>query len=94
MGVAYLPFPLAKLFYKLFETILPTSEYMFFLDVEPQEALKRIQTREDEEMFENLQDLIKVREKVLKLADGWHIINATCSIENVNAQINLILDEK
>ena len=94
MGVAYLPFPLAKLFYKFFETILPTSEYMFFLDVEPQEALKRLQTREDEEMFENLQDLVKVREKVLKLADGWHIINATGSIENVNAQINSILDKK
>jgi len=92
MGVAYLPFPLAKLFYKIFETFLPISEYMFFLDVKPEEALKRIQTRNDNEMFENIQDLIKVREKVLKLADSWHVINSTNTVENVNKQINSILD--
>jgi len=92
MGVAYLPFPLAKLFYKLFEAVLPISECMFFLDVEPQEALRRLQTRNEEEMFENLDDLIKVRKKVLKLSEGWHIINATENIEDVNRQINSILD--
>ena len=93
MGVAYLPFPLAKIFYKFFETILPTSDYMFFLDLDPQEALKRLQARKDEEMFENFQDLVKVREKVLKLAHEWHLINATGSIEDVNRQINSILDK-
>jgi dTMP kinase len=91
MGVAYLPFPLAKLFYKFFETILPLSEYMFFLDVEPEEALKRLQSRSDEEMFENLDDLIKVREKALKLVGKWHIINASGSVEDINKQINSIL---
>lgn len=93
MGVAYLPFPLAKLFYKLFETFLPTSEYMFFLDVEPQEALQRLKTREnEEEMFENLQDLTKVREKELKLAQNWHIINGNGNIEEIQKQIISILD--
>lgn len=93
MGVAYLPFPLAKFFYKLFETVLPTSKYMFFLDVEPQEALKRLQTRNEEEMFENLDDLIKVRKKALKLAANWHIINTEGPIEDVQREINLILDK-
>ncbi len=92
MGVAYLPFPLAKLFYKFFEITLPTSKYMFFLDVQPEEALKRLQSRDDNEMFENLEDLIKVRNKVLKLAGNWHVINGTGNIEEVNAQINSILD--
>lgn len=92
LGVAYLPFPLAKLFYKLFETILPTSQYMFFLDVKPEEALKRLKSRNDEEMFENLDDLIKVREKALKLTVEWHIINASDSVDDVKARINLILD--
>ncbi|WP_414468319.1 thymidylate kinase [Methanobacterium sp. ACI-7] len=92
MGVAYLPFPLAKLFYKLFETTLPTSKYMFFLDVEPSEALKRLQSRDDNEMFENLEDLIRVRKKVLKLAKGWNLINATQNIDDVNKEINSILD--
>lgn len=93
MGVAYLPFPLAKFFYKLFETVLPTSKCMFFLDVEPKEALRRLQTREDEEMFENLDDLIKVRKKALKLAAHWHIINTEGPIEDVQREINLILDK-
>lgn len=93
MGVAYLPFPLAKLFYKFFEMILPTSEYMFFLDVDPQESLRRLKGRDDVEMFENLDDLIKVREKALKLAEGWYIINTGAPIEEVKRQINLILDK-
>jgi hypothetical protein len=45
MGTAYLPFPIAKFAYKFFKTFLPTSEYMFFLDVSPDEALRRIQKK-------------------------------------------------
>lgn len=92
VGVAYLPFPLAKLLYKIFEKTLPTSQYMFFLDVNPKEALRRIKTRDTEEIFENLDDLIKVRGKALKLVNNWHIINGNNSIENVGIQINSILD--
>jgi len=92
MGVAYLPLPLAKLFYKFFSTILPTSDYMFFLDVEPQESLNRISKRDEKEMFENLDDLIKVREKALKLANNWNIINTGYPIEHVQKQIEKILD--
>ncbi len=93
MGVAYLPFPLAKLFYKFFSIVLPTSDYMFFLDVGPKESLKRLLEREDDEMFENLDDLIKVRAKQLKLAKGWYIINADESIEEVQKEIEGILDD-
>ena len=92
MGVAYLPLPLAKLLYKFFATILPTSNYMFFLDVEPQESLKRLAKRNEKEMFENLDDLVKVREKALKLASNWNIINTCYSIEEVQKQIEVILD--
>ena len=69
MGVAYLPFPVAKILYKFFSMILPTSDYMFFFDVEPDELLKRLLKRNEHEMFENLNDLIKVRGKALKLAE-------------------------
>ncbi|KYC46362.1 MAG: thymidylate kinase [Candidatus Methanofastidiosum methylothiophilum] len=92
MGVAYLPLPLAKFFYKFFSTILPTSEYMFFLDVEPEESLRRLSKRNEKEMFENLEDLVKVREKALKLADNWNIINTCYSIEEVQKQIEIVLD--
>ena len=93
MGVAYLPFPIAKILYKFFETILPTSKYMFFLDIEPEEALERLKSRDEQETFENLQDLIKVREKALKLAQKWYIINANDNIDNIYKQINSFLDK-
>lgn len=92
MGVAYLPLPLAKLFYKFFSTVLPTSEYMFFLDVEPEVSLKRLSKRNEKEMFENLNDLVKVREKALKLANNWKIINTGQPIGEVQKQIEKFLD--
>jgi dTMP kinase len=87
-GVAYLPLPLAKLLYKFFSIALPTSNYMFFLDLEPEKALKRISQRDDQEMFENLEDLFKVREKVLKLSKGWKVINTSGSITEVQEEID------
>ncbi|EKQ52457.1 MAG: thymidylate kinase [Methanobacterium sp. Maddingley MBC34] len=93
MGVAYLPLPMAKLLYRFFTTILPTSHYMFFLDLEPEESLKRMSSRNDEEMFENLDDLVKVREKALELAQDWYIINTAGSIGEVKRKIHAILDD-
>lgn len=93
MGVTYLPLPLAQLLYHIFTAVLPTSDYMFFLDLEPEEALKRLRQREDEEMFENLEDLIQVRNKALQLVKGWHIISTAGSIEDVQHQIDSILEE-
>lgn len=92
MGVAYLPFPIAKILYNFFALVLPTSNYMFFLDVEPDELLKRLLKRNEHEMFENLNDLIKVRGKALQLAKNWHIINTGNSIEDAQIEINKILD--
>ena len=93
VGVAYLPFPVAKILYKFFETFLPTSPYMFFLDVEPENSLNRIQGRKKREMFESLEELRKVREKALKLVKDWHIIDANRSIEETYKEIEAILDE-
>ncbi|MCE5213104.1 MAG: thymidylate kinase [Methanobacterium sp.] len=90
-GVAYLPLPLAKFLYKFFSIVLPTSDYMFFLDLEPEDALKRISEREDQEMFENLEDLFKVRKKVLSLSKGWKVINTSRSITEVQEDIDQYL---
>jgi dTMP kinase len=43
-------------------------------------------------MFENLNDLIKVRGKALELAKDWNIINTGHSIEQAQIEINKILD--
>ncbi|MDP3066876.1 MAG: AAA family ATPase [Methanobacteriaceae archaeon] len=93
MGVTYLPLPLAKLLYKIFAKILPTSPYMFFLDVKPEEALKRLSKRNEREMFENLEDLKKIRDKALQLVKGWHVINTSGTIEDVQRNIDVILEE-
>lgn len=93
LGVAYLPNPLGKSLYKLLAAILPTTKYMFFLDVEPEESLRRVSQRDEHEMFENMDDLIKTREKALALVDEWHIINTCGSIENVQKMIDVILDD-
>lgn len=92
IGVAYLPFPLAKLLYEIFYIILPTSRYMFFLDVNPEEALKRLQLRDDNEMFENIHDLIKVRKKALELVQEWYIIDTGDSIQNIQREIDYTLE--
>jgi dTMP kinase len=93
MGVTYLPLPLARLLYRVFTTVLPTSDYMFFLDLEPDDALKRLKERDEEEMFENLEDLTRVRDKALQLVKGWHIISTSGSIEDVQRSIDRILEE-
>ncbi|MEM2802472.1 MAG: hypothetical protein QXK59_06540, partial [Archaeoglobaceae archaeon] len=92
-GVFYLPFSLAKILYRFFSTVLPTSEYMFFLDAEPEVLAQRIASRENKEMFENIDDLRKVREKALKILNGWHIVRTDRKIEETRAEIERILEE-
>ncbi len=93
MGIAYLPLPMAKFLYWFFTMVLPTSDYMFFLDLEPEESLKRMSKRDEEEMFENKDSLIKVRKRAVELSQGWHVINTSGTIEKVNNNINDIIDD-
>lgn len=86
-GVAYLPYPLAKTLYGLFYRVLPTTDYMFFLDVSPENALERIKDRNEKEMFENIDDLYKVRERALKLVNDWHIIDTDRPIPKAHEEI-------
>ena len=79
MGTAYLPSPSPRIAYHFFASIVPTSDFMFFLDVNPEEAYRRIQQeRNKQEMFESLEELERISQKALSLAlmDKWTIINA------------------
>lgn len=93
MGTAYLSSKLAKIAYKLFESFVPTSDYMFFLDAPPGKLLERVKERKETEMFETLNELVKVRKKALSLAKNWNIINTVQSAENTFAHIEEILDK-
>lgn len=94
MGTAYLPPPLHKIAYHFFALFVPTSDTMFFLDITPNEAYKRIrQAREKQEMFESINELRKVRMKGLSLAliGKWKIIDADKPTEEVEMEIQKLL---
>ena len=90
MGTAYLPSPLFVVAYDFFASIVPMSDFMFFLDVAPREAHKRIlQTRTRREMFEGLAELELIRRRALSLAlrRNWTIIDAGKPVESVENEI-------
>jgi thymidylate kinase len=94
MGTAYLPSPLHRIAYHFFALFVPKSDSMFFLDTTPQEAYRRIRlARKDQEMFESINELRKVRAKGLSLAliGKWQIIDAGRSIEEVGVEIQRLL---
>jgi dTMP kinase len=90
MGTAYLPAPLDRIAYHFFAAFVPTSRFMFFLDVTAVEADRRLrETREKLEMFENLEELEETRRKAISLASvgRWEIINANEPIRGVQEVI-------
>jgi len=91
VGTAYLPRGLANLFYRAFEHLVPTSEYMFFLDASPEILLERILNRKEKEMFETFEALVKVRHRALRLVNNWYIIDTSKSIEVTFGKIEEVL---
>jgi len=87
VGTAYLPEKLARFGYRFFYNFVPTSDYMFFLDAEPETILKRIHERNELEIFETHDNLVKVRRKALKLVEGWYIVDTSGSIEDTSSII-------
>jgi dTMP kinase len=94
MGTAYLPPPLHRIAYHFFASIVPTSNFMFFLDVNPEEAYTRIQrARKRREIFESLEELERIRCKALFLAlvGRWTVIDANKSVEDIEREIRKLL---
>ena len=90
MGTAYLPSPLHRIAYQFFASTVPTSDLMFFLDVSPEEAYRRIQRqRRRREMFESLEELKRIRRKALCLASigKWKVIDADKPVEAVGEEV-------
>ena len=88
MAVAYLPDVVNVIVYKIVSNVLPKSDCMFFLDVSPEESLRRIQSRnEEEEMFENIDDLRKVRSKTKIATYEWNIIPADDAPEVISEKV-------
>ncbi|MEM3442314.1 MAG: hypothetical protein QXM86_00430 [Candidatus Bathyarchaeia archaeon] len=93
MGTAYLPPPIHEIAYHFFAFLVPKPGFMFFLDIEPQEAYERIiNSREKREMFESLEELKRIRRSLtLALIGNWKIVDANKSIVDVYAKISKTL---
>ena len=88
MAVAYLPNVVNIIVYKIVSFVLPKSDCMFFLDVTPEESLRRIKSRnEEEEMFENIDDLKKARSKASKVTYEWNVVPADDSADIISGKI-------
>ncbi len=88
MAVAYLPDGINSVVYKIVSNILPKSDCMFFLDVSPEESLRRIKSRnEEEEMFENIDALREVRSKTKVATYEWNIIPADDAPEVISQKV-------
>jgi dTMP kinase len=79
IGTAYLPAPFHKMAYLFFYRLVPKSDYMIFIEINPEEALRRIENRSEEskEVFESLDKLYEVRDRAKELTSmgGWKIMN-------------------
>ena len=90
MGTAYLPSPLHKLAYLFFSKIVPSSTLMFYINVSPNEAMRRINlNRLRKERFETSSELTNVSVKALELIryGNWIIIDGDKSINQVHKEI-------
>ena len=92
IGTAYLPKKLVNLGYNFFYHFVPTSNYMFFLDAPPDVLIKRVKKRNEKEIFETFDSLIKVRSKSIQLVKDWIIIDTSGTIEETASLIEKKLD--
>ncbi|WP_409199348.1 thymidylate kinase [Methanobrevibacter sp. DSM 116169] len=94
LAVVYLPNIINLIIYKIVSIALPVSNYMFFLDVSPDESLKRLSTRDEaEEMFENKKALVKARNKSLNVIYNWNIIDANRDPLTINEEIKKLIKD-
>ena len=88
LAVMYLPDVVNTIVYKIVAFVLPTSDCMFFLDVTPEESLRRIGSRHEEtEMFENIESLRENRLKSQKFTYNWNVISGDDSPEIISQKI-------
>ena len=84
MACAYLPRPIIRPVYWLVSRVLPRSPDMFFLDVAPAEALRRVRERGDAlEMFETLPRMEKARSRAMMIEGDWKIVDGNGTPEEV-----------
>lgn len=92
MAVAYLPDRLCGRAYDAVERILPVPDVAVLVDLEPQMALGRIMSRgEDLEVFETVEKLGAIRERMLRLSEGWIVLDNGHGLEHLGEQVDSLV---
>ncbi|MBR6204494.1 MAG: thymidylate kinase [Candidatus Methanomethylophilaceae archaeon] len=88
MSVAYLPDGIYRKAYRIIKKLFPMPDEFILVDVDAETSLRRIEARgEERESFENMDDLVRTREKMLSLSDGWFVVDNTLPLEEVKRLI-------
>ena len=93
MAAAYLPDRLVGLAYDLICRVLPTPDVRILVDIDPDVAMSRILDRgENLEVFETDEKLRTVRDRMLRLSDGWMVIDNSRGSEHMMEQVHRIME--
>ncbi len=89
MAVAYLSDSACMKAHRAVELLLPTPDVAVLVDIDPRIAINRIFSRGDElEVFETLDKLTSIRNRMLGISEGWVVLNNGGDMESLRAQMN------
>jgi len=96
LAPAYFPKKMVKPVYKFFRFILPTSPFMFYLNLPPKIAMERINSRnlsnnQEFQIFENEKSLKESRKKASLISADWIIIDGSKDKNEISEEIKNIL---
>ena len=90
MAVAYLPESACRKADKAVKMLLPTPDVAVLVDIDPDIAIGRIFSRgEDLEVFETVERLSAIRDRMLSISDGWVVLRNNGDMEALRAQLNV-----
>ncbi|MCQ2056145.1 MAG: thymidylate kinase [archaeon] len=94
LAVAYIPEKIMHFVYRIIISVLDIPDVRIFVDIKPEVAMSRIIRRGSKlEMFETMEKLIKVRKKMLRLANKWIVIDNNLRIEQTKIAVDQIVSE-
>ncbi len=92
MAATYLPDGLYRTAFRITSAVLPTPDVGILVDSDPGTAMERIGDRGDDiEVYETEENLTVVRERMLSVVDGWHIIGNDGSRESLRDDVRAVL---
>jgi len=87
MAVGYLPDKICGTAYRIIENTLPMPDVKIFVDLDAETSMRRIVERgEDLEIFESVEKLNCTRNKMLKLTDGWIVVDNSGTKDSTELQ--------